>query len=195
MVKKIANIVFVIASSFLIGRWVLAPFSDIVVKNKYFGYTLSGLIVFTIGYCIYRTILASKMEVYMQYIRPVILPNDAEDIMKLGVKNEIDFCFYMDTLFSTTYINSFHQEMLKFCVNQNKESWEKAMQLFQKAFGHRIPTYDPDSKYVFSWMTFAFEEAKRILNKQDGEAPTTEEVFSLLTPEFAERLQVVNIKH
>lgn len=180
-----------ISAAFLLGYWVLIPITTVAITHEYVTAVLSGMIVIFLVYLGVRAIHIHKYNLWMIYEKPVNLPATAEEIKQLGVRNPVDFCLFMATVFAVSVVNVVGWEPYTMCESQNDEAWSDAAELFKSAFGQNLHGYVPIDSGMHSWSECLSDEARILLGCKQEDDISTSEIWELISAETKKQLRVV----
>lgn len=180
-----------ISAAFLLGYWVLIPITAAAIIYEYATAVLSGMVVIFWIYLAARAIHIHKYNLWLIYERPVNLPTTAEEIKRLGVRNPVDFCLFMATVFAVTTVNVAGWEPYTMCESQNEEAWADVAELFKSTFGQNLHGYVPIDYGMHAWSECLSDEARIMLGRKQKEDISTSEIWDLISPETKKQLCVV----
>ena len=183
-INQILLALLYISASFLIGYWVLIPVTVAAITYEYATAVLSGMVVIFLGYLAVRAIHIHNYNMWMIYEKPVNLPTTVDEIKQLGVRNPVDFCLLMTTVFATTTVNIM-------CESQNDDAWLDAAELFKSTFGQNLHGYVPIDSGMHSWSECLSDEARILLGRKQEDDISTSEIWELISAETKKQLRVV----
>ena len=190
-INQILLALLYISVAFLLGYWVLIPVISVAITHEYVTAVLSGMVVIFLGYLAVRAIHIHNYNLWMIYDKPVNLPATAEEIKRLGVRNPVDFCLFMATVFAVTTVNIAGWEPYTMCESQNEEAWADAAELFKSTFGQNLHGYVPIDYGMHAWSECLSDEARIMLGRKQEEDISTSEIWDLISAETKKQLCVV----
>ena len=190
-INQILLALLYISASFLLGYWVLIPVTVAAITYEYATAVLSGMVVIFLGYLAVRAMYIHNYNQWMIYEKPVNLPTTVDEIKQLGVRNPVDFCLFMATVFAVSVVNVVGWEPYTMCESQNDEAWSDAAELFKSAFGQNLHGYVPVDNGMHSWSECLSDEARILLGRKQEDDISTSEIWELISAETKKQLRVV----
>jgi len=190
-INQILLALLYISVAFLLGYWVLIPVISVAITHEYVTAVLSGMVVIFLGYLAVRAIHIHNYNLWMIYDKPVNLPTKADEIKQLGVRNPVDFCLLMATVFATTTVNIAGWDPYTMCESQNDDAWLDAAELFKSTFGQNLHGYVPIDSGMHSWSECLSDEARILLGRKQEDDISTSEIWELISAETKKQLRVV----
>ena len=111
--------------------------------------------------------------------------------LQLGVRNPVDFCLLMTTVFATTTVNIAGWDPYTMCESQNDDAWLDAAELFKSTFGQNLHGYVPIDSGMHSWSECLSDEARIMLGRGQEDDISTSEIWNLISPETKKQLCIV----
>lgn len=151
----VIKIALFVLGSLLLGKYLLLP------NLKYLPQSISAFLLgaaLVIAIVMLAEFISGKrLKIRITEIIKEIFPKDLEELKKIGVKNELDFCFAMMETFTVAEM-SLTTNTISNTVYYNRKLFNRSIELFEQMFGRK-----PEASWSLDWRYITQVEANRVL--------------------------------